>query len=73
MPQNQNHCIDPQFYSFLAVFSNDNTPCKSYLIKKFGTEKYTEAIEKGYIEEVGKTDIGDIQYGITEKGRKIYD
>ena len=72
MPRNQSGCSDPPMYRFLLEFSKGTKACRTCLINRYGEEKLNEALEKGYIVEIGKTDIGAPQYVITEKGREVY-
>ncbi len=58
-------------YEFLMAFTNGDYVCRNHLIKHYGKELFEEALEKKYIAEVGKTDIGDPQYYITELGKSM--
>ena len=55
------------------VFTNDNHPCESHLVHKYGKEMLEEALNNGYITTFGLTSDGETQYTITEKGKNKRD
>lgn len=61
------------FYGFLMEFTNGTTPCREHLLRRYSSKTIQEAIEKGYIQEYGKTSDGDIKYIITTLGKEMRD
>lgn len=60
-------------HKLLMEFTHGTTPCRKHLVRRYGNELVDEALEKGYIVQIGVTDIGDPRYAITELGKKIRD
>lgn len=61
------------FYELLMQFTGGTTPSRKNLSKHYSENLIDEAINLGYIKEIGKNDIGDPVYGITESGRQTRD
>ena len=55
-------------YAFLSHFTNGTMPNRKNLERHYSPEFIYEAINLGYIIEIGKDDIGYAIYAITEKG-----
>lgn len=61
------------FYGLLTQFSQGTTPCRRHLERHYDPKLVDEAIEHGFIREIGKNEDGDALYMITELGRNIRD
>lgn len=55
-------------YEFLCEFTKMRTPTKRVLVKRYGEESLTEALENKWIELFDIDDTGDERFTITEKG-----
>ena len=56
------------YYAFLSQFTKGTTPNRKNLERHYSPKFIDEAINSGYIIEIGKDDIGYAVYTITEKG-----
>ena len=58
------------FCGMLVQFSHGTKCTRKRLLKICSTSLIDEAVDLKYIRELGKNDVGEIVYVITEKGRK---
>lgn len=58
------------YYKILLEFANSTTPCKTYLLRRYGKDLLGECIAKGYIVEIGSNTVGETIYTITDKGKQ---
>lgn len=62
------------WFKYLIIFSDGSVWSKTNLLRRWSSELIIEeALSLRYIEQCGITDIGDLQYRITDLGRKIRD
>ena len=59
------------YHKLLMCMYNGAKYSRTYLKRRF-PEKFEGAIKEGYIREAGKTDDGEPQYVITQKGKEIW-
>ena len=64
---------DSDFFKLLVQFSAGKPVTRKRLLRISGItpELIQEALEKGYIVETTPSDIGEVRYLITEKGRQL--
>jgi len=64
-----------RFYKILIMFQIGEKVTRNRLLRLNGVTEdlLDECVEQGLLIEVDKTDIGEIRYMITEKGRAVRD
>lgn len=56
-------------YKMLYVISATSGCNSNYIVKKFGKELFSTALQKGYIQVLRKNEIGEDLYFITDVGK----
>ena len=60
--------MSPSYHKLLMYMSNGAKYSRTNLMRHY-PENFERAIREGYIREAGKTDDGESQYVITQKGK----